>query len=83
MTFTGHEKTLQNGLTQRTYEYKELSALVNIVSNKAGQIVQAMVVKGGRSGSGGDDDEPSGSATASQTATATSTPSQATTTSSA
>ncbi|KAF5570617.1 hypothetical protein FPANT_13717 [Fusarium pseudoanthophilum] len=85
MTFTGDEKTLQNGLTQRTYEYKELSALVNIVFNKAGQIVQAMVVKGGGSGSGGDDDddEPSGSATASQTATATSTPSQATTASSA
>ncbi|KAF5244089.1 hypothetical protein FANTH_7844 [Fusarium anthophilum] len=84
MTFTGDEKTLQNGLTQRTYEYKELSALVNIVFNKAGQIVQAMVVKGGGSGSGGDDDdEPSGSATASQTATATSNPSQATTASSA
>ncbi|KAF5560663.1 hypothetical protein FNAPI_4038 [Fusarium napiforme] len=84
MTFTGDEKTLQNGLTQRTYEYKELSALVNIVFNKAGQIVQAMVVKGGGSGSGGDDDdEPSGSVTASQTATATSTPSQATTASSA
>ncbi|PNP76429.1 hypothetical protein FNYG_10215 [Fusarium nygamai] len=83
MTFTGDEKTLQNGLTQRTYEYKELSALVNIVFNKAGQIVQAMVVKGGGSGSGGDDDDqPSGSATASQTATATSTPSQATTASS-
>ncbi|KAG9495596.1 hypothetical protein J7337_012150 [Fusarium musae] len=85
MTFTGDEKTLQNGLTQRTYEYKELSALVNIVFNKAGQIVQAMVVKGGGSGSGsdeGDDDEPSGSATASQTVTATSTPSQAITASS-
>ncbi|KAF5663559.1 hypothetical protein FDENT_13106 [Fusarium denticulatum] len=77
MTFTGDEKTLQNGLTQRTYEYKELSALVNIVFNRAGQIVQAMVVKGGGSGSGGDDDdEPSGSATASQTAIATSTPIQ-------
>ncbi|KAF5985602.1 hypothetical protein FCOIX_1955 [Fusarium coicis] len=85
MTFTGDEKTLQNGLTQRTYEYKELSALVNIVFNKAGQIVQAMVVKGGGSGSGSDeedDDEPSGSATASQTVTATSTPSQAITASS-
>nr|RBR00337.1 hypothetical protein FVER53263_13833 [Fusarium verticillioides] len=85
MTFTGDEKTLQNGLTQRTYEYKELSALVNIVFNKAGQIVQAMVVKGGGSGSGsdeGDDDEPSGSPTASQTVTATSTPSQAITASS-
>ncbi|KAF4332157.1 hypothetical protein FBEOM_14049 [Fusarium beomiforme] len=82
MTFTGDEKTLNNGLTQRTYEYKELSALVNIVFNKAGQIVQAMVVKGGGSGSGDDDDEPSGTGTASKTITSTSAPSQATTASS-
>ncbi|KAF9775958.1 hypothetical protein IL306_005904 [Fusarium sp. DS 682] len=80
MTFTGDEKILNNGLTQRTYEYKELSALVNIVFNKAGQIVQAMVVKGGGVGSGDDDDdEPGGTGTASKTATSTSTPSQATT----
>ncbi|KAH7141131.1 hypothetical protein EDB81DRAFT_799456 [Dactylonectria macrodidyma] len=71
MTFTGQEKTLSNGLTQKTYEYAELSALVNIVFNKAGQIVQAQVVKGGGSGDGDDGDEPSG--TASQTA---STPSE-------
>ncbi|KAF4437812.1 hypothetical protein F53441_12953 [Fusarium austroafricanum] len=81
MTFTGDEKILANGLTQRTYAYKELSALVNIVFNKAGQIVQAMVVKGGGNGSGDDDDdddEPSGSGTASQTATATSGANQST-----
>ncbi|KAL4732125.1 hypothetical protein ACLX1H_001133 [Fusarium chlamydosporum] len=71
MTFTGEEKTLQNGLTQKTYEYSELSALVNIVFNKAGQIVQAMVVKGGGSGGGGS--TPTGTATASSTASATGT----------
>ncbi|CEI62477.1 hypothetical protein FVEN_g5020 [Fusarium venenatum] len=72
MTFTGEEKTLSNGLVQKTYEYSELSALVNIVFNKAGQIVQAMVVKGGGSGGGGGS-QPSGTGTASQTASATGT----------
>ncbi|KAH7174010.1 uncharacterized protein B0J16DRAFT_351224 [Fusarium flagelliforme] len=67
MTFTGEEKSLKNGLTQKTYEYAELSALVNIVFNKAGQIVQAQVVKGGGSGGGGGS-QPSGSGTATGTA---------------
>lgn len=72
MTFTGQEKTLANGLLQKTYEYAELSSLVNIVFNKAGQIVQAQVVKGG--GAGGDGGEkPSGSGTASATAKPTAT----------
>ncbi|KAM0210050.1 hypothetical protein ACHAQI_006165 [Fusarium lateritium] len=69
MTFTGQEKTLANGLLQKTYEYAELSSLVNIVFNKAGQIVQAQVVKGG---AGGDGDEPSGTASATAKPTATS-----------
>ncbi|KAJ3542532.1 hypothetical protein NM208_g3207 [Fusarium decemcellulare] len=69
MTFTGQEKTLENGLIQKTYEYSELSALVNIVFNKAGQIVQALVVKGGGSGDG---DEPSGTASQTSIPTATS-----------
>ncbi|KAJ4116171.1 hypothetical protein NW768_011144 [Fusarium equiseti] len=75
MTFTGEEKSLKNGLTQKTYEYSELSALVNIIFNKAGQIVQAQVVKGGGSGGGGGS-KPSGSGTATtapQTASATGT----------
>ena len=45
MTFTGATQTLQNGLTQKTYSYSPLSALVNIVFNAAGQVVQASVAK--------------------------------------
>ncbi|KAM0550235.1 hypothetical protein ACHAPJ_009084 [Fusarium lateritium] len=74
MTFTGEEKNLANGLLQKTYEYAELSSLVNIVFNKAGQIVQAQVVKGG--GSGDDKDKPSGTASQTSIATATSAPSE-------
>lgn len=71
MTFTGQEKTLPNGLLQKTYEYSELSALVNIVFNKAGQIVQAQVVKGGGSddGDGGSSDPPQSTAPATPTTT--------------
>ncbi|KAF5021022.1 hypothetical protein F66182_6953 [Fusarium sp. NRRL 66182] len=72
MTFTGQEKNLANGLLQKTYEYSELSALVDIVFNKAGQIVQVQVVKGGSSGD--DKDEPSGAASQTSIATATSAP---------
>lgn len=45
MTDTGAVQTLQNGLTQKTYSYSPLKALVNIVFNTAGQVVQATVVK--------------------------------------
>lgn len=45
MTDTGVTKTLQNGLVQKTYSYSPLNALVNIVFNAAGQVVQASVVK--------------------------------------
>ena len=51
MTATGVTQQLQNGLTQKTYSYSPLNALVNIVFNTAGQVVQATVVK--QSGSGG------------------------------
>ena len=51
MTATGATQQLQNGLTQKTYSYSPLNALVNIVTNAAGQVVQATVVK--QSGSGG------------------------------
>lgn len=47
MTFTGQEQVLSSGLIQKTYEYEELGALVNIVFNSLNQIVQAQVVKGG------------------------------------
>lgn len=46
MTFTGDTKPLDNGLTQKTYSYEPLNALVNIVFNTVGQVVQATVVKG-------------------------------------
>ena len=45
MTDTGASKTLQNGLVQKTYSYSPLNALVTIVFNTAGQVVQATVVK--------------------------------------
>ncbi len=45
MTYTGVTQTLQNGLVQKTYSYSPLNALVNIIFNAAGQIVQATVVK--------------------------------------
>jgi hypothetical protein len=45
MTYTGQSQTLQNGLVQKTYSYSPLNALVNIVFNAAGQIVQATVAK--------------------------------------
>jgi len=61
MTFTGVEQTLANGLVQKTYSYSPLNALVNIVFNTLGQVVQATVVK--QSGT-------STSTTASSTATA-------------
>lgn len=54
MTFTGQEQVLSSGLIQKTYEYEELGALVNIVFNSLNQIVQAQVVKGGGNDSGGE-----------------------------
>jgi hypothetical protein len=47
MTETGASQTLQNGLVQKTYSYSPLNALVDIVFNKAGQVVQASVAKQG------------------------------------
>lgn len=45
MTYTGTSESLGGGLTQKTYSYSPLSALVNIVFNTAGQVVQATVDK--------------------------------------
>ncbi|MCJ1331436.1 hypothetical protein MMC10_008126 [Thelotrema lepadinum] len=50
MTFTGVEKTLSGGDIQKTFEYSPLNALVDIVFNAAGQVVQATVQKGGNNG---------------------------------
>lgn len=63
MTYTGQSTSLQGGLTQKTYSYSPLNALVNIVFNTAGQIVQATVAKATGSSS-------SSSAAASSTASA-------------
>jgi hypothetical protein len=52
MTFTGQQQTLQNGNIQKTFSYSPLSALVNIVFNTAGQIVQATVAKATGGGGG-------------------------------
>ncbi|KAK3718050.1 hypothetical protein LTR37_005476 [Vermiconidia calcicola] len=50
---TGSVKEIGPGLTQKTYSYSALDALVNIVFNKAGQIVQAVVEKSGGGSSSG------------------------------
>jgi hypothetical protein len=63
MTQVGDIKQLGNGLIQKTFSYDALSALVDIVFNTAGQVVQATVQKGGSGGGG------SGSTTASSSAT--------------
>ncbi|KAH0370315.1 hypothetical protein KCU65_g2599, partial [Aureobasidium melanogenum] len=53
MTQTGTSKSVGQGLTQKEYSYSPLNALVDIVFNSAGQVVQAIVQKknGGSSGS--------------------------------
>lgn len=45
MTFTGTQETLSGGFVQKTYSYSPLNALVNIIFNTLGQVVQATVVK--------------------------------------
>ncbi|KAI0196688.1 hypothetical protein EV127DRAFT_417365 [Xylaria flabelliformis] len=50
MTYTGAQEILDGGLIQKTYSYSPLNALVNIVFNSLGQVVQAVVVK--RNGGG-------------------------------
>ncbi len=45
MTQTGTTQQLSNGMTKKTYSYSPLNALVDIVFNAAGQIVQATRVK--------------------------------------
>jgi len=64
MTYTGQSESLGSGLTQKVYSYSPLDALVDIVFNTAGQIVQA-TVQTATSGS-------SSSSTAASTVSATS-----------
>lgn len=49
----GSAKDLGSGLVQKQYQYSPLNALVDIVFNKAGQIVQAVVAKAGGATGGG------------------------------
>ncbi|USP77417.1 uncharacterized protein yc1106_04691 [Curvularia clavata] len=46
-------KQIGQGLTQKTYSYEPLGALVDIITNTAGQVVQAVVQKKNGGGSGG------------------------------
>lgn len=45
MTYTGQTSSVGTGLTQKVYSYSPLNALVDIVFNTAGQVVQATVQK--------------------------------------
>jgi hypothetical protein len=64
MTYTGVSETLSGGLVQKTYSYSPLNALVNIVFNTAGQVVQATVAQA----TGSSSSSSSSSSTATQTA---------------
>ena len=64
----GSTKDLGSGLIQKTFSYSPLSALVNIVFNKAGQIVQAVVEKSGSGSSIGGSSTVASSSIASATA---------------
>ena len=53
MTYTGQSTQLSGGLLQKVYSYTPLNALVDIVFNTAGQIVQATVAKQSSSSTSG------------------------------
>jgi len=53
MTYTGVETALAGGQVQKQYLYAPLNALVNIIFNSLGQIVQATVAGTGSGTSGG------------------------------
>ncbi|KAH7120764.1 hypothetical protein B0J11DRAFT_47672 [Dendryphion nanum] len=61
MTQVGADKNIANGLIQKTFSYEALNALVDIVFNTAGQVVQAVVQKK-TPGGGGSTPSPSASA---------------------
>lgn len=75
MTFTGDVQQLSGGLTQKTYSYGPLGALVDVITNALGQVVQATVVKSSSTGTGA-----SSTSAPPTTATATATTSPASTT---
>jgi hypothetical protein len=75
MTDTGVSKTLSGGLIQKTYSYSPLNALVDIVFNTAGQVVQATVEKA----TGGSGTTSGGSGTTTPASTTTKAPVSTTT----
>lgn len=74
MTLTGDVKQLGNGFVQKSYSYSPLNALVNIVFNSAGQVVQAVVdkSKNGNGSGSSTSSGASGSASATSAASASS-----------
>jgi hypothetical protein len=68
MTDTGATKNLGSGLVQKTFSYTPLNALVDIVFNTAGQVVQAAVQKAGSGGGGSTTSTSTTSATSAPTA---------------
>jgi hypothetical protein len=79
MTQVGDEKKLSSGLIQKTFSFEPLNALVDIVFNTAGQVVQAVVQKKQGGGGGGSTPTPSPSATATPVTLPVSTPVSSTT----
>ena len=64
----GSATDLGSGLIQKQFSYSPLNALVNIVFNKAGQIVQAVVAKAGVATGGGTSSRAASSSIPSATA---------------
>ncbi|KAF2662435.1 hypothetical protein K491DRAFT_700236 [Lophiostoma macrostomum CBS 122681] len=64
MTQVGDAKQLTSELVQKTFSYEPLNALVDIVFNTAGQVVQATVQKKSGSGSGSSTSSTAASSTA-------------------
>ncbi|KAI1781293.1 hypothetical protein F4818DRAFT_398659 [Hypoxylon cercidicola] len=64
MTDTGAQEILDGGLIQKTFRYEPLNALVNIVFNSVGQVVQAVVVGSGGSGGSSSSSTTTAAATA-------------------
>ncbi|KAF2422603.1 hypothetical protein EJ08DRAFT_575308, partial [Tothia fuscella] len=58
MTYTGISQQMQNGLVKKTYQYSPLNALVDIVFNQNGQVVQATVANKKPGGGGGGGSPP-------------------------
>jgi hypothetical protein len=73
----GTIKQVGQGLTQKTYKYDALGSLVDVITNAAGQVVQAVVQKPKSGGGGGSGGGASSSARASSTPMPVTLPSRA------